>query len=166
MRAPKCILGSTNVDNKLGNKSIATVSTYNHTYLLHIVPFVEKHSFESYPGDDRRYGGSVGVGGGSGGGGGGGGEQEDSRMSRDSKQPSLTRSLTDSNISYSGEEFPEAAGASGYVNKDGDIDLLVVLQVRVRNTFVYRNFCLQFSYYEYKYSYARALPNELHVFCL
>ncbi|XP_065199931.1 protein unc-80 homolog isoform X3 [Planococcus citri] len=82
----------------------------------------KQHSFESYPGN------GMGCGGAGGGGVGGSGEQEDSRVSRDSKQPSLTRSLTDSNISYSGEEFSEAAGSSGYVNKDGDIDILVVLQ--------------------------------------
>lgn len=41
----------------------------------------------------------------------------------------MTRSLTDSNISYSSEEITEAPGSAGYVNKDGDIDILVVLQV-------------------------------------
>ncbi|KAK6643812.1 hypothetical protein RUM43_000075 [Polyplax serrata] len=41
---------------------------------------------------------------------------------------SLTRSQTDSNITYAFDEFLEAPGASHYITKDGDIDLQVVLK--------------------------------------
>lgn len=58
-----------------------------------------------------------------------GDEQEHNEIRNKSKPSNLTRSLTDSNISYSGEEITEAPGSAGYVNKDGDIDILVVLQV-------------------------------------
>lgn len=45
------------------------------------------------------------------------------------RKASLTRSQTDSNITYAGEDVPEAPGATCYITKDGDIDLQVVLQV-------------------------------------
>lgn len=45
------------------------------------------------------------------------------------RKPSLTRSQTDSNITYACEELPEAPGSSSYVTKDGDIDIQVVLKV-------------------------------------
>lgn len=57
-------------------------------------------------------------------------EQEENYVSKQSKPPSLTRSLTDSNITYSLEETSEAPGSTGYINKDGDIDIGVVLQVK------------------------------------
>ncbi|XP_014281796.1 protein unc-80 homolog isoform X3 [Halyomorpha halys] len=45
-----------------------------------------------------------------------------------SKKRGLTRSFTDSNISYSYDDCPEAPGSSHYITGDGDIDLLVVLK--------------------------------------
>lgn len=42
---------------------------------------------------------------------------------------SLTRSQTDSNITYACDDFPEAPGSSHYITKDGDIDIHVVLKV-------------------------------------
>lgn len=45
------------------------------------------------------------------------------------RKASLTRSQTDSNITYAGEEMPEAPGVACYITKDGDIDFQVVLQV-------------------------------------
>nr|CAD7443506.1 unnamed protein product [Timema bartmani] len=44
------------------------------------------------------------------------------------RKPSLTRSQTDSNITYAGEELPEAQGSACYITKDGDIDYQVVLK--------------------------------------
>ncbi|KAL3277360.1 hypothetical protein HHI36_012710 [Cryptolaemus montrouzieri] len=44
------------------------------------------------------------------------------------RKASLTRSQTDSNITYAGEEIPEAPGSACYITKDGDIDLDVVLK--------------------------------------
>ncbi|VVC92531.1 unnamed protein product [Leptidea sinapis] len=44
------------------------------------------------------------------------------------RKPSLTRSQTDSNISYIVEEIHEAPGSVHYITKDGDIDLQVVLK--------------------------------------
>ncbi|XP_076295581.1 unc80, NALCN channel complex subunit isoform X10 [Lasioglossum baleicum] len=44
------------------------------------------------------------------------------------RKPSLTRSQTDSNITYGSDEFPEAPGSSCYITKEGDIDLQVVLK--------------------------------------
>lgn len=48
------------------------------------------------------------------------------------RKPSLARSLTDSNITYQGEEYQEAQGATCYITKDGDMDYQVVLKVRER----------------------------------
>lgn len=45
------------------------------------------------------------------------------------RKASLTRSQTDSNITYAGEDIPEAPGSACYITKDGDIDLDVVLKV-------------------------------------
>jgi hypothetical protein len=45
------------------------------------------------------------------------------------RKPSLTRSQTDSNITYAGEEIPEAQGSVCYITKEGDIDYQVVLKV-------------------------------------
>jgi hypothetical protein len=45
------------------------------------------------------------------------------------RKPSLTRSQTDSNITYTGEEITEAQGSVCYITKDGDIDYQVVLKV-------------------------------------
>lgn len=45
------------------------------------------------------------------------------------RKPSLTRSQTDSNITYLGDEIPEAPGSGFYITKEGDIDFHVVLRV-------------------------------------
>lgn len=45
------------------------------------------------------------------------------------RKPSLTRSQTDSNITYASDEIPEAPGSCCYITKEGDIDLQVVLKV-------------------------------------
>ncbi|XP_073952386.1 unc80, NALCN channel complex subunit isoform X3 [Choristoneura fumiferana] len=44
------------------------------------------------------------------------------------RKPSLTRSQTDSNITYIVEEVQEAPGSVHYITKDGDIDFQVVLK--------------------------------------
>lgn len=44
------------------------------------------------------------------------------------RKSSLTRSQTDSNITYAGDEVLEAAGSTCYITKDGDIDFQVVLK--------------------------------------
>ncbi|CAH0559503.1 unnamed protein product [Brassicogethes aeneus] len=44
------------------------------------------------------------------------------------RKSSLTRSQTDSNITYAGEDIPEAPGSVCYITKDGDIDLHVILK--------------------------------------
>jgi hypothetical protein len=49
------------------------------------------------------------------------------------RKPSLTRSQTDSNITYAGEDIPEAQGSVCYITKDGDIDYQVVLKVCLCN---------------------------------
>jgi hypothetical protein len=49
------------------------------------------------------------------------------------RKPSLSRSQTDSNITYAGEEIPEAQGSACYITKDGDIDYQVVLKVCSHN---------------------------------
>lgn len=45
------------------------------------------------------------------------------------RKASLTRSQTDSNITYGGEDIPEAPGSFCYITRDGDIDFQVVLKV-------------------------------------
>ncbi|XP_071635615.1 protein unc-80 homolog isoform X3 [Temnothorax longispinosus] len=44
------------------------------------------------------------------------------------RKPSLTRSQTDSNITYMSDEVPEAPGSACYITKEGDVDLQVVLK--------------------------------------
>ncbi|XP_029661672.1 protein unc-80 homolog [Formica exsecta] len=44
------------------------------------------------------------------------------------RKPSLTRSQTDSNITYMSDEMPEAPGSACYITKEGDIDFQVVLK--------------------------------------
>lgn len=44
------------------------------------------------------------------------------------RKPSLSRSLTDSNITYQGEEMQEAQGSTCYITKEGDMDYQVVLK--------------------------------------
>ncbi|XP_035727928.1 protein unc-80 homolog isoform X9 [Vespa mandarinia] len=44
------------------------------------------------------------------------------------RKPSLTRSQTDSNITYMSDEVPEALGSGCYITKEGDIDYQVVLK--------------------------------------
>ncbi|XP_030758641.1 protein unc-80 homolog isoform X4 [Sitophilus oryzae] len=44
------------------------------------------------------------------------------------RKSSLTRSQTDSNITYTHEDIPEAPGATCYITKEGDIDFNVVLK--------------------------------------
>lgn len=45
------------------------------------------------------------------------------------KKRNLIRSKSDTKISYSYDDCPEAPGSSHYITADGDIDLLVVLKV-------------------------------------
>jgi hypothetical protein len=59
------------------------------------------------------------------------------RQLKNDRKPSLTRSQTDSNITYSGDETPEAPGSSYYITKDGDINLHSVLEVINYNTFTF-----------------------------
>lgn len=47
------------------------------------------------------------------------------------RKASLTRSQTDSNITYAGEDIPEAPGSACYITKEGDIDFQVVLKVGI-----------------------------------
>ncbi|XP_071444564.1 protein unc-80 homolog isoform X1 [Hetaerina americana] len=56
------------------------------------------------------------------------------------RKPSLTRSQTDSNITYAVEEMPEAAGSVCYITKDGDIDYQVVLKA-VHSAAIRDNVC-------------------------
>lgn len=51
------------------------------------------------------------------------------------RKSSLTRSQTDSNITYAGEEIPEAPGAGCYITPEGNIDCHIVLQVNLIDTF-------------------------------
>ncbi|EFN85740.1 Uncharacterized protein KIAA1843 [Harpegnathos saltator] len=44
------------------------------------------------------------------------------------RKPSLTRSQTDSNITYMSDEVPEAPGSACYITKEGDVDLQVALK--------------------------------------
>ncbi|CAH2040543.1 unnamed protein product, partial [Iphiclides podalirius] len=44
------------------------------------------------------------------------------------RKPSLTRSQTDSNITYIVEEIQEAPGSKFYITKDGDIDFQIILK--------------------------------------
>lgn len=71
------------------------------------------------------------------------------------RKPSLTRSQTDSNITYSGEEIPEASGSTFYITKDGDIDLQVVLKVCFlliqKIYFIINIFCSNLNLCIYKY---------------
>lgn len=53
------------------------------------------------------------------------------------RKPSLTRSQTDSNITYVVEEIQEAPGSLHYITQDGDIDFQVVLKVCVSNWIKY-----------------------------
>lgn len=46
------------------------------------------------------------------------------------RKASLTRSQTDSNITYASDDIPEAPGSFCYITRDGDIDFQVVLKVR------------------------------------
>jgi hypothetical protein len=59
------------------------------------------------------------------------------------RKPSLTRSQTDSNITYTGEEIPEAQGSMCYITKDGDIDYQVVLKVCLHNLRYLLNYLCQ-----------------------
>lgn len=47
------------------------------------------------------------------------------------RKSSLTRSQTDSNITYATEDIPEAPGSFCYITRDGDIDFQVVLKVNI-----------------------------------
>jgi hypothetical protein len=49
------------------------------------------------------------------------------------RKPSLTRSQTDSNITYMSDEIPEAPGSACYITKEGDLDLHIVLKVTIRH---------------------------------
>ncbi|XP_050309913.1 protein unc-80 homolog isoform X2 [Anthonomus grandis grandis] len=50
------------------------------------------------------------------------------------RKSSLTRSQTDSNITYTSEDIPEAPGSICYITKDGDIDFFVVLKALYRTS--------------------------------
>ncbi|XP_072751539.1 protein unc-80 homolog [Anoplolepis gracilipes] len=50
------------------------------------------------------------------------------------RKPSLTRSQTDSNITYMSDEVPEAPGSACYITKEGDVDLQVILKIYMRYT--------------------------------
>ncbi|CAH2006084.1 unnamed protein product [Acanthoscelides obtectus] len=54
------------------------------------------------------------------------------------RKSSLTRSQTDSNITYAGEEVQEAHGSTRYITRDGEMDLQVVLKA-VHRTAVREN---------------------------
>lgn len=51
------------------------------------------------------------------------------KLSKDFRQSNLTRSQTDSNITYISEEIAEVPGSSNYITKDGDVNFEVVLRV-------------------------------------
>ena len=53
------------------------------------------------------------------------------------RKSSLTRSQTDSNITYAGEDIPEAPGSACYITKEGDIDFQVVLKVSMITKLVF-----------------------------
>lgn len=53
------------------------------------------------------------------------------KLSRDFSQSNLTRSQTDSNITYITEEIAEVPGSLNYITKDGDVDFEVVLRVKM-----------------------------------
>lgn len=55
------------------------------------------------------------------------------------RKPSLTRSQTDSNITYMSDEMPEAPGSACYITKEGDLDIQVVLKVitNCKRTFLF-----------------------------
>ncbi|CAH1135888.1 unnamed protein product [Ceutorhynchus assimilis] len=50
------------------------------------------------------------------------------------RKSSLTRSQTDSNITYNSDDIPEAPGSICYITKDGDIDFYVVLKAVYRTS--------------------------------
>uniref|UniRef100_A0A2S2Q2N9 Protein unc-80 n=1 Tax=Sipha flava TaxID=143950 RepID=A0A2S2Q2N9_9HEMI len=50
------------------------------------------------------------------------------KLSKDFRQSNLTRSQTDSNITYISEEIPEVQGSTNYITKDGDVNFEVVLR--------------------------------------
>ena len=51
------------------------------------------------------------------------------KLSKEFRQSTLTRSQTDSNITYISEEVAEVSGSLNYITKDGDMDFEVVLRV-------------------------------------
>lgn len=53
------------------------------------------------------------------------------------RKPSLTRSQTDSNITYMSDEVPEAPGSACYITKEGDVDLQVVLKVTAKYNYIF-----------------------------
>ncbi|ERL86704.1 hypothetical protein D910_04110 [Dendroctonus ponderosae] len=50
------------------------------------------------------------------------------------RKSSLTRSQTDSNITYTSEDIPEAPGSICYITKDGDIDFYAVYRTSMRES--------------------------------
>ncbi|XP_025208646.1 protein unc-80 homolog isoform X2 [Melanaphis sacchari] len=50
------------------------------------------------------------------------------KLSKEFRQSNLTRSQTDSNITYISEEVVEVPGSLNYITKDGDVDFAVVLR--------------------------------------
>lgn len=63
------------------------------------------------------------------------------------RKPSLTRSQTDSNITYASDEIPEAPGSCCYITKEGDIDLQVVLRVGITIELYYS--CIKYTTFIY-----------------
>lgn len=55
--------------------------------------------------------------------------QHGQKLSKEFHQSNLTRSQTDSNITYIREECTEVPGSLNHITKDGDVDFLVVLKV-------------------------------------
>lgn len=65
------------------------------------------------------------------------------------RKPSLTRSQTDSNITYASDEIPEAPGSCCYITKEGDIDLQVVLKVELLFRFHFQIIILEIIFYKF-----------------
>lgn len=51
------------------------------------------------------------------------------KLSKDFRHSNLTRSQTDSNITYISEEIVEVQGSLNYITRDGDVNFEVVLRV-------------------------------------
>lgn len=54
------------------------------------------------------------------------------KLSKDYRHSNLTRSQTDSNITYISEEIAEVEGSLNFITRDGDINMEVVLRVLIK----------------------------------